>query len=271
MAIIECPGCGGTVSGNANVCPHCGYDLTGAIPADGANAPQPGKGLKAGDRVTLGHVPNSGEPISWTVLDARDGKALLLSDKVLDSKKYNEERDDITWEACTLRKWLNGEFLDNAFSAEEKRAIAETHVVNSDNPRYGTKGGNDTRDHVFLLSLDEVRKYWTLQGFPWQKFLLGASEKLICGGTEQAVANGLYTGAITAEDLEEMTENDGPEYPREIIGAMACQWWLRSPGIQGDHAAFISYFGYVDSVGVHAVLDEYGVRPAVWANTELIP
>ena len=38
--------------------------------------------------------------------------------------------------------------------------ITETSVVNSDNASYGTKGGNDTGDKIFLLSLDKAKKYF---------------------------------------------------------------------------------------------------------------
>ena len=75
---------------------------------------------------------NGPEPIEWLVLDIQDGKALLLSKYGLEAKAYNTKFVDITWENCTLRTWLNGEFLAKAFSAEEQSAILLTEVDNSD-------------------------------------------------------------------------------------------------------------------------------------------
>ena len=59
-----------------------------------------------------------------------------------------------------MRKWLNTEFLNAAFSFEEREMIVPTHVINADNPAFGTPGGEDTSDNVFLLSIEEVLKYF---------------------------------------------------------------------------------------------------------------
>ena len=94
-------------------------------------------------------------PYEWRVLDVQDGKALIITENVIEERKYNEESKDVTWETCTLRKYLNGGFL-RKLTGEQQRRIAETRVINENNPQYGTKGGNDTSDRIFLLSLEEV-------------------------------------------------------------------------------------------------------------------
>ena len=69
---------------------------------------------------------------------------------------------DTDWEKCTLRSWLNGEFLQSAFSAKEQAAILMTAVDNSASQGYGkwnTDGGNNTRDQIFLLSYAEANWY----------------------------------------------------------------------------------------------------------------
>jgi len=95
----------------------------------------------------------------WLVLEKQGGKALILSEYVLETRPYHSEYTDITWEKCSLREYLNGEFYDK-FNDEDKARIAETRVINDDNPAYGTDGGNDTNDKVFLLSFDEMQKYF---------------------------------------------------------------------------------------------------------------
>ena len=96
------------------------------------------------------------EPIKWRVLQSENGEVFLLSDVILDRQPYNENYEDITWEESSLRTWLNGEFINRAFSDEEKEKINITEIVNQDNPDYGTEGGNNTSDKIFLLSLSEV-------------------------------------------------------------------------------------------------------------------
>lgn len=71
---------------------------------------------------------------------------------------YNDTNVPVTWDVCSLRKWLNSAFLDK-FSDEERTLIASTAVVNRNNPDYGTNGGKDTIDKVFCLSIDELRYF----------------------------------------------------------------------------------------------------------------
>ena len=71
-----------------------------------------------GDIIVFGHyeqdnkTKNGKEPIEWRVLDIdAAGQLLVISDKVLERKKYNETNPGyrgITWEKSTIRSWLNG-------------------------------------------------------------------------------------------------------------------------------------------------------------------
>ena len=86
---------------------------------------------KVGENITFGHyeqdnnTSNGKEPITWRILDKNSsGQYLIISEKVLDNKPYNAESTDITWEESTLRSWLNGSFIDTAFSEEEKAGFA---------------------------------------------------------------------------------------------------------------------------------------------------
>ena len=108
---------------------------------------------KVGDKIQLGGI-------SWLVLTVEGGKTLVISENVLELRAYHSELVDITWEKCTLREYLNNSFYNSTFSEQEKARIAATKLVNADNPEYGTPGGNDTTDKVFLLSGDEANKYF---------------------------------------------------------------------------------------------------------------
>lgn len=97
---------------------------------------------------------------NWYIIERNNNEATVLCEKIVAERAYNESYEDITWEDCTLRKWLNNDFY-NEFSDEEKTLIAETTCKNEDNSEYGTKGGNDTNDHIYLLSIDEAKSLST--------------------------------------------------------------------------------------------------------------
>ncbi|MDR1806886.1 MAG: tripartite tricarboxylate transporter permease, partial [Propionibacteriaceae bacterium] len=98
----------------------------------------------------------------WRVLEVKEkaGTALLLSERVVAYRAYHAEFTEITWEKCTLRDWLNHDFV-RSLPADFADLIVETPNENVDNPTYGTSGGRSTRDKVFLLSLEEVERYST--------------------------------------------------------------------------------------------------------------
>lgn len=114
-----------------------------------------------GDTITFGRYPQDFEgtiePIEWIVLDKQDDKVLIISKFGLDAKPYNDVWTDVTWETCSLRSWLNKDFIKKAFSTEEQKIILDTVVVNDDNPIYSKEdnydvhieGGNDTIDKAF--------------------------------------------------------------------------------------------------------------------------
>ena len=103
---------------------------------------------------------NGPEAIEWIVMDVQGGKALLLSRYGLDAKQYNTESGELlSWETCTLRAWLNKDFLNSAFSAAEQSAILLTRVDNS-SPNGDSTGSSDTDDRLFLFSQTEAAQYY---------------------------------------------------------------------------------------------------------------
>ena len=116
-----------------------------------------------------------------------------------------------------MRKWLNSTFLQSAFTEEEQFAINDTNVLNEDNSFYDTEGGNDTVDKIYLLSVSEVcnMSYGFSGGADWIQ-----GESSIFEKSE----NTAYTRAAGA---------------RMETGF----WWLRTPGIDSDAAAYIDLWG----------------------------
>ena len=206
-----------------------------------------------GNYVTFGTYPqtkagNDATPIEWLVL-ARDGnKALLISRYALDAQPYNKDYTSVTWETCTLRKWLNGTFYNKAFSSAEQAAILTTNVDNSKNQCYSgwsTSGGNNTQDKVFLLSYAEANKYF---GVTYDN---SSNTKSRVAPTAYAIAQGAWTSSSnkTADSTD------------------AGWWWLRSPGHYQDSAALVYSDGSLFSF--FSVNNASGsVRPALWVNIE---
>ncbi len=178
-------------------------------------------------------------PIKWQILKQDGDDLFLLADQALDCKPYNEEDTDVTWETCTLRSWLNSDFYDAAFSDSEKAAIKQTSVSNEDNPYYGTEGGNDTTDRLFLLSLSEIVN--TDYGFQSRTDFYDQARH--AKATDYAKAQGCYTGS------------EGTSW-----------WWLRSPGDDSGSATNVNYVGYVLDYGGSVDIDGSGVRPALHVN-----
>lgn len=148
---------------------------------------------EVGDLIALGQydiAPGNDklEPIKWRVLDKQGDRLFVLCDQLIDSYAYNTnpnqtDLDSVTWENSTVRVFLNSpEGFLSMFSEEELALIETTHLENKEaNDRLNYYWGNlydvdgatysdmgkqnrhddpETDDKVFLLSLDELEKYF---------------------------------------------------------------------------------------------------------------
>ena len=212
--------------------------------------------LSVGDIIKFGNYyindSKNKEPIEWRVLEVSNNKALLITKDAIDCKPYNNEwryiecRDitwgeyslrqwrDITWEECFLRQWLNNDFINQAFSKEEQNEIILTNISNPNNASYGTRGGNNTQDKIFLLSFDEAQKYFK------------DNKDRECKVTSYAKQQGAGINGDT-----------------EYLGKGNCSWWLRSPDRFQCNAACVLMNGLVNGSIVGA---NNGVRPALFIN-----
>ncbi len=125
------------------------------------------KNRKVGDYIKFGsyeqdnNTSNGKENIEWLVLDKKNDKIFVISKYALDCQQYDTHFSDVTWENCTLRKWLNNDFINSAFSADEKGMISTATLFTNSNPTYGTNSGNATKDKIFLLDITEAYKYFS--------------------------------------------------------------------------------------------------------------
>ncbi len=171
------------------------------------------------------------KPLEWIVLEKYEDRVLLISKYAVDCKAYHEIFAKETWETCSLRKWLNTEFYNQAFNHEEKSIVCISHVNAEKNPEYDTDPGLDTSDKLFLLSISEAKRYFS------------KDEKRECLPTEYAIAKGL----ALADD-----------------GSKRCMWWLRNNGGSPDMASFVSLDGSTNATGLFCAASFVSVRPAMW-------
>lgn len=121
-----------------------------------------------GDRIIFGRYDidrnpaNGTEEIEWRVLAVEEGEALMITQYLIEEINFNSVKEKISWEDASLRHWLNTNFLQQAFSPEERSAISVS-VCNNDRdqgvPKKST-GGRATQDQVFLLSYREAVRYF---------------------------------------------------------------------------------------------------------------
>ena len=209
--------------------------------------------VQSGRQITFGHYPqtangNDNTPIEWLILARDEQKILIVSKYGLDAQPYNKDYTSVTWETCTLRKWLNGTFYNKAFSSAEQAAILTTNVDNSKSQCYSgwnTSGGNNTEDKVFLLSYAEANKYFGVTHDTT------SNTKSRVAPTAYAIAQGAYTYYSN----------------KTADGTDAGRWWLRSHGFYQSSAAGVRTDGSLDYYRVDD--DSDSLRPALRVNLNL--
>ena len=210
-----------------------------------------------------GNTANGPEPIEWEVLEQSDGRMLLISRYILDTLPYNNEHNDVTWETCSLRKWLNEDFYNTAFTSIEQGMISSVTISNPDNAFYETEGGNDTKDKLFCLSVDEIRKYYDFNSW-YDDYQYGYCQDLITDLAPYVQRKGAYYTTITRENYNDWgLAQEG--YSSDVIGLGCGWWWLRSPGGSGYFACDVTYYGG-EGWNFYGVVDYAlsGVRPALY-------
>ncbi len=211
-----------------------------------------------------GDESNGPEPIEWVVLDKNEKGTLLTSRYVLDAQAYHSEFVDVTWENCTLRRWLNTIFLNRAFTGAEQEKISITNVTNSDNPYYKIEGGNDTQDMIFCLSMDEIVTYYDFNIW-YDNYRYGFSMDLIIPPTEYAKKQGRSSYIMTERDYTGSFSSYG--YTSDCIGREGALWWLRTPGISSKYVCYTlangaATYGFFSGCLIDS--EDGGVRPALY-------
>ena len=241
--------------------------------------------IKIGDYIQFGNYyqtnETSKEKIDWLVLDVNENEILLISKFVLDAKAYNDDPNlhDITWDVSSIRKWLNGNFLNEAFSKNEQQFIVEKTLSNPGNkhalhmplpkfmrqfsPKMNVEGGSKTKDKVFLLGWEEAPKY----------FKKKSNSEQICSVLKPALRHlepyDMKNVAIAYEGLRAMPTkyalmHDAYSPEKDKVA----WWWFRSPGNTNQMAVGTMNGDIVYRVGCEVNDATFGVRPLCWVKKE---
>ena len=170
------------------------------------------------------------EPIEWLVIERRGDACLLVSKYALTLGAYDSEFQwNTNWEKSALRQWLNRDFYSRAFSPQEQEQILFSTIPAENSPLFEGEGGSVVADKIFLLSIPEVKRYFS-----------DDNDRICLPG------KGVDTGKMVFDS--------------------GCYWWLRSMGCSESNPSMVTGKGTVHYAGSYQSNDRYAVRPAMWVR-----
>ena len=110
---------------------------------------------QVGDIITFG-------PYRWIILDVAENKKLLLSRDILYIEQFHHS-DFLYggWDSSGMRQYFLHQVFINSFNEEERDRMAVAYVQTPQNPWFeDSRASLTSRDLIFLLSIDEVTKYF---------------------------------------------------------------------------------------------------------------
>lgn len=204
------------------------------------------------------------EPLTWTVLDPEEG--YVMSNIAIDAQAYEnfsyydpDSFDSASgpmvyngkdckylandWSKSSLREWLNKDFYNTAFTAEEKAQIGKTYLDNTNtfSSKYDCAG---TFDKIFTISIiDAINSDY---GFD---------------------EDGSHTDFARARPATDYAKCQGVD-AADTTGTLP-YWWLRTTGFYGAFAFGVSPNGRIVSSGggyYNVNRTDMGVVPAFKFN-----
>ncbi|NLB81260.1 MAG: hypothetical protein GX800_06565 [Clostridiaceae bacterium] len=194
------------------------------------------------------------EPLRWRVLDPSSG--LVMCESIIDSQAYSntiyyKPGEYYNNPACTvyandyatssMRTWLNGPFLQTAFTSSEQSVVKTTALDNSAYPGYPQYNSASTNDKLFLLSYSESTN--AAYGFSADNWDDDHPARY-AQGIDYAKSQGLWVNNSPGSDYDKNSE-----------------WFLRSPGGYYCNVSNVYYDGNV-YFNYLVYNTHFGVRPA---------
>ena len=171
------------------------------------------------------------EPISWKIICSKDGKALLLSEKVIDAMPFmsgklrselNDMNTDEVWQHSDIYRWTKEELI-KGFADQETVLLTET----------------ESGELFFILDNKEYKQY--------------------CSEEESSSLTATPYALSRDESHHDLRyykkDSDGTRVPGNAV-----IWWIRTGAVKEEG------YLYPDDLSMIA-----GVRPAVWISYEQGP
>ena len=120
-------------------------------------------------------------------------------------------------------------------------------IEDKDNTQYHSKGGKSTEDKIYILSEEEVIKYFGCKSNETYGYQLGKN-----AGTKPTIYS--MTSKDNVYSNSSMNDELGNTY-----------YWLRTPGYRNKNALTVDHENVLNTYGMY-VNEELGVRPVMWVS-----
>lgn len=256
--------------------------------------------LAVGEYITFGTYAD--EPILWRVLKVEDGKALLLSDKIIAVMAYDaaesghayfncagemetsaepfagveqiEAKGSSRWSTSNLRTWLN--------SAEENVTYLDQAPIlfamgEAQNEYYGKPGFLNSFTEDEREALVPTLNHTVVYGEDKEEAGVDESTDLVFLLSSDELALLKEQGfSVYADPTQQAIEQDQSLYYQSYsldLDITHLAWWLRDskPGYQYVNMAVGNSYNAVELVDYISCYDCIGVRPAIVVDLKKLP
>ena len=188
-----------------------------------------------------------GKKLKWLIVLDDETQKILLSEKVLDVKLYNDIDKKISWDKTGLYDYLNSDFVNEYFTKEERENLAFISDTNSDLVTLPTTDN--------LIDLYGTINY-IIDGFYGNKDFFAPNEKILAYPMERAINN----------DIDPFDNKVFSEYLRVDVDSRyeyangAVPYWLLNQNAEGL-PLYVTSTGYIDATP--ADTGYIGIRPII--------
>ncbi len=168
------------------------------------------------------------ERLEWIIAEKNGNEVLLISKYAIEAVPFALSKT--SWKGSVARQWLNNGFINGSFRTAERLKIREKSITTIYSDAEGKESFEITQDKVFLLSSNEVNRYF-------------ASD-------DERMA--LATPYLRTKEAHVNLDNGMAHY------------WLRTPAPNGD-IMYVNGSGTVNESG-KTFEKIMAVRPAMWIS-----
>ena len=238
------------------------------------------KYVRPGDTVQFGRYCPEGDrealqvvlPMEWTVLEKNGNRLLLLNRFQLFCTMvgYMQTPPDFVagpfnYRYSYIRQRL-AEGLGEWFLPEELALIEDTYLGADTNPVFGTSATPDVYDKLFLLTADEVLKYFDPEAYERRQSLADETELSAFKKEYYPMRDASADAPVVYAHAPSRSAPIANGAQLELTVSDFLGWWTRTPGSEDGDVALYESGGEFNLEGLDAGSDEVGVRPALWLN-----